>query len=711
MKIKNFFKQKNYLVKLFFTIAGLCCVPLIILQLVMLGQSEQGFSKMNEEIIYENLAESTDWFQQQVEDMSRIAIKISQDSVVRNAARKDCSPYKIYEAHNRINEYSNDRYEVGVWFQTNDNALFRQVNISSERLHEIIAGSDPECQEAIGAFFEEEEYTRITSTARFQGNQTNMIVVAKPVSFLSVVDKDALVFFTMDQTIVEKELRARFHDCSAVAILDSEGEFLVRGWDFSDDLFESPAFVQFLADETADTYVTFNGEANVCIYKYRDADSGYMSLVSIYEDGLESYLRQWVNGVRTILSFSTIVILALFILTVYINYRPLKLLVNKYSDKAESAELSELEILDSAFLAVDEKLYDQRQQLKHFLLGDLLRGRPFDEKILKESGLTENAYGYMVFSLHGPTVNSISAHQIATIMEEEYNCDCYITAITYQPQQLMLCVLRDAIDASSLQSQIASVLRDVMGQTYHVYAGTFVYQVTDIRSSYLRSLASASESDVQMGGTDDAITQAIRQFGENLESCNVAAIRGSLEMVESRLSALKESQQQKTYYCYKLMNVYLAKAKDMRNYKMEAAQLIAFSDEKQLFQMLHQSVERFCVQSAKAEQVTAGRLRAELTEYIEANFNNKNLSLAMVADHLNTSVYIVTRLFKESTGKNFKEYVLDKRMEYARELLKSTPTKIAEISSMAGFENAEYFSSVFKAKYGMTPTQYRKSDA
>ena len=82
----------------------------------------------------------------------------------------------------------------------------------------------------------------------------------------------------------------------------------------------------------------------------------------------------------------------------------------------------------------------------------------------------------------------------------------------------------------------------------------------------------------------------------------------------------------------------------------------------------------------------------------------------MVADHLNTSVYIATRLFKEATGKNFKEYVLDKRMEYAQELLKTTTMKIAEISGMAGFESAEYFSSVFKSRYGMTPTRYRKLD-
>ena len=711
MKIKNFFKKKNYLMQLFFTIAGLCCVPLIILQLVMLGQSTQGYSKMNEEIIYENLSESVQWFHQQVDDMSKTAIKISQDSTIRNAARADCTPYKRYEAHNRIDSYSNDQYEVGVWFQATDTTLFRQVNITSERLYQILAGSDADALNAVETFFEKEDYTRITSTARFPGSQTNLIVVAKPVSFISLVNKDALVFFTMDQTAVEKELRARFHDSSAIAILDDQGQFLVRGQDFTQQLWENDAFVQFLSDEQASTYVTSNGEANICIYKYRDASSGYMSLVSIFEDGMQAYLRQWVNGIRTMLFFSTLVIIALLVLTVYINYRPLRMLVSKYGDKAPTTELSELEILDSAFLAADEKLSDQKQQLKHFLLGDLLRGLPLEEQMLLESGLTTNTYGYIVFSLHGPTVHSDGAQQIAQIMQQACSCECYITAITYQPQQLMICVLHDKMEDSDIQVQADSALQQVMGQPYGIHPGILVAKITDIRSSYLKSLASAAEKEVNLAETEDGVAAAISQFGESLESGNVATIRSSLEMVESRLAATEESPQHRSYYCYQLMTVYFAKAKDMRNFKAEASHLIDFADEKQLFEMLHQSVERFCVQNAKTEQATAGRLRNELTEYIEENFNNKNLSLAMVADHLNTSVYVVTRLFKESTGKNFKEYVLDKRMEHARELLKSTPTKIAEISGMAGFESPEYFSSVFKAKYGITPTQYRKSDS
>lgn len=709
MKLRKYLKKNNYLLQLFFTIACLCCIPLILLQFFVIGQSVQGYSKMNEEAIYENLAGSTAWFQKQTEHMSQTAIKISQNAVVRNAAKKDCSPYKIYEAHNRIDQYSNDQYEVGVWFEANDNALFRQVNISAERLYEIIAGADSACLQAIRAFFEEEEYTRMTSTAQYEACKNQVIVLAKPVSFISVVERDALVFFVMDQSVVEKELQARFHDCSSVAIMDAQGRMLVRGRDFTEELCNRPDFQDFLEKDASEIYVTSNGEENICIYKHHDVQNGYTCLVSIYEDGMEAYLRSWAKDIRMILIFSVIVIFLLLALTVYINYRPLKLLVSKYGDKAASAELSELELLDSAFLAADEKLDDQKQQLRNFLLGDLLRGRPVEEKILAESGLETDVYGYIVLALHGSPINSVCAEQITNILKARYDMDCYITSITYQPQQLMICVLHQEADADDLREWVSNVLEDVTAQTYSIYCGTLVDAVVGIRSSYLRSLAGASEDEAGKAEFDGSVAEAIRLFGESLETGDVAAIRSSLETVESRLASMKEADAYKTYYCYKLMTTYFAKARDMRNYKMEMAHLIGFDNEAQLFEMLHQSVERFCVQHTKAEQVTASKMRTELLAYIEENFNNKNLSLSAVADQLNTSVYVTTRLFKETTGKNFKEYVMDKRMEYAADLLKSTSHKVTEVSGMAGFENAEYFSSLFKAKYGMTPTQYRKS--
>lgn len=160
MKLKKYLKQKNYLMQLLFTIAGFCCIPLIIMQLIMMEQSTRGYSKMNEENIYENLAESTDWFVQQVEKMSNVAIKISQDVVIRKAAKEECTPYGIYEAHNRIDEYSADDFTVGVWFDAEDRVLFNKVNITPERLYEIIADNDTQCKEMIQEFFEEMDKRR-----------------------------------------------------------------------------------------------------------------------------------------------------------------------------------------------------------------------------------------------------------------------------------------------------------------------------------------------------------------------------------------------------------------------------------------------------------------------------------------------------------------------------------------------------------------------
>lgn len=267
MKIKKYLKQKNYLMQLVFTIAGFCCIPLILMQLIMMEQSTQGYSKMNEENIYENLAESTDWFVRQVEKMSNVAMKISQDTVVRKAAKVDCLPYGIYEAHNRIDEYSTDDFTVGVWFDAEDRVLFNQVNITPQRLFEILGEENADCREMIQEFFEEMDYTRVTSTAQYVDYKNQVIVVAKPVSFISVLEKDALVFFVMEQKVVEKEFEDRFHDCSSVALLHAEGHFLVRGDDFSTEVCNNAGFRRFLAGEGEATYTTTNGEERIRIYK------------------------------------------------------------------------------------------------------------------------------------------------------------------------------------------------------------------------------------------------------------------------------------------------------------------------------------------------------------------------------------------------------------------------------------------------------------
>ena len=71
------------------------------------------------------------------------------------------------------------------------------------------------------------------------------------------------------------------------------------------------------------------------------------------------------------------------------------------------------------------------------------------------------------------------------------------------------------------------------------------------------------------------------------------------------------------------------------------------------------------------------------------------------ADHL-------TRLFKKRFGMTVSEYVQDKRLSLAAELLKQGNLSISVVSGMVGFGNYSYFTEQFKKRYGMTPREYQK---
>ena len=66
------------------------------------------------------------------------------------------------------------------------------------------------------------------------------------------------------------------------------------------------------------------------------------------------------------------------------------------------------------------------------------------------------------------------------------------------------------------------------------------------------------------------------------------------------------------------------------------------------------------------------------------------------------------RLFKSEMEVSFHEYCLDLKLERACEMLKATKNKAIDIALECGFNNISYFNRAFKAKYGLTPNEYRK---
>jgi two-component system response regulator YesN len=93
-------------------------------------------------------------------------------------------------------------------------------------------------------------------------------------------------------------------------------------------------------------------------------------------------------------------------------------------------------------------------------------------------------------------------------------------------------------------------------------------------------------------------------------------------------------------------------------------------------------------------------------KYIKERFD-QDLSLDEVASHVYLNPAYFCRLFKQETGENFSNYLVDLRMKKAIEIMRNSNHKISELGTMVGYRNSKYFSRVFKNYTGYTPSHYQ----
>ncbi len=101
------------------------------------------------------------------------------------------------------------------------------------------------------------------------------------------------------------------------------------------------------------------------------------------------------------------------------------------------------------------------------------------------------------------------------------------------------------------------------------------------------------------------------------------------------------------------------------------------------------------------------RIMQSAAYYIKENSERK-LKLGEVAKQFFYSREYFSSLFKNSIGMSFVEYLNSVRISKALQLLDETSLKVTEISERCGFDDSNYFATVFKKTVGMTPTLYRK---
>ena len=113
---------------------------------------------------------------------------------------------------------------------------------------------------------------------------------------------------------------------------------------------------------------------------------------------------------------------------------------------------------------------------------------------------------------------------------------------------------------------------------------------------------------------------------------------------------------------------------------------------------------RMLVQPAKAY---SDSIINEVISFVNKHYH-KPLTLQTFCNQKHYNLSYISRRFKQETGMTFREYVQKIRIEKACELLAGSDMTVSEIARAVGYDDIQFFHSVFKRLLHMTPKEYKK---
>jgi AraC-like DNA-binding protein len=301
---------------------------------------------------------------------------------------------------------------------------------------------------------------------------------------------------------------------------------------------------------------------------------------------------------------------------------------------------------------------------------------------------------------------------VADLKERFATAEIYTTSVLNRAHNLFIIMDEQPIDTILVKAEVLLAVREISGKEGEVKVGEVVHDIGDIRNSYQSSLMEhQGEMGTVSGFSGEGYpTKIVHDFLQYIYIGDESNALQMLDVIDNYYASRKYRAGHRQYYDYKLLSVYLQGMKEnmIELPTEEIDGLLAFRNHTNLFELLRESASRCCSRIQAATEQTNLDMQKKLLQYVNEHMTDIGLCLSSAADELNTSIYVVSRLFKEGFGVGFKEYVISKRLEMARELLIATNHSVMEVARAAGFENATYFSTAFRKNFGLSPSKYRE---
>jgi two-component system response regulator YesN len=253
--------------------------------------------------------------------------------------------------------------------------------------------------------------------------------------------------------------------------------------------------------------------------------------------------------------------------------------------------------------------------------------------------------------------------------------------------------------------------------------GTPKKRIVDIYQSFVEALVNIQNAASEnMAGPNNAVDKAEllkvdKSAVENYLRCGVK--EDFDEFFDAFIQPLGETAL-KSYLIkdYILMDVVLATAKFVNELGGDVDQVIpelgsietVLTNAKTIGQLREQAhkilLNALTFRDSRTQHQYAGMIR-QAKEYIDHRYMDPELSLNQVAAQVNLSPSHFSMVFSQETCQTFKEYLTEIRIKKAKELLRMTALRAAEISYQVGYSDPHYFSYVFRKNTGLSPTEFR----
>ncbi|BBI35895.1 response regulator transcription factor [Cohnella abietis] len=206
--------------------------------------------------------------------------------------------------------------------------------------------------------------------------------------------------------------------------------------------------------------------------------------------------------------------------------------------------------------------------------------------------------------------------------------------------------------------------------------------------------------------TRNVLLQLVRDWQTN--DTAKKALEKSMRMLLDKESTVNTTEMKRTFKNWVLMA-----ALSMRLSKLDIPEIVSdYSDRITGARTLQELVDVFrtylhTIGDYMSNKATISKEISDVIRYIDVN-HKRELTLVELAQVVHVSPNYLSSLFKKEVGINFADYLLQYRIDRAKELLLSTFSKTYEIAEQTGFANQSYFSRAFKKLNGIGPKEFRR---